>query len=156
MKNHSSSVYLMKVCFTFTIFLLSACSNMGKIQHIEVFVAEISERNDEGFFVTTGYKKVNAITTIEEGKNHIKTDIKAIEDFYNIEGNYIKTEIIHSNFSKSNVTLAEDGDSRKEVLQEPSTILIPDDKIEHFQLENMTEEEKEKVKVHVLSFMDIF
>lgn len=139
---------------TFAFFLLSACSNVEKVQHIEVFVAEILEQNDKGFSVKTGYKKVNAITTIEEGRNHIKTDIKAIEDFYDTEGNYLKTEIIHSNFNKSYVTLADDGDNRKGVLQEPSTILIPDDNIEHFRLENITEQERKKVNDHVLSFMD--
>lgn len=137
-----------------SIFLLSACSNVEKVQHIEVFVTETSEQNDEGFFETTGYKKVNSITRIEEGKNHIKTDIKAIEDFYDTEGNYLRTEIIHSSFNKSNVTQAEDGENRKEELQEPSTVLIPDENIEQFKLNNISEEDKEKVKEHVLSFMD--
>lgn len=43
---------------------------------------------------------------------------------------------------------------RTKELQKPSTILIPDENIEHFKLDNMTEEEKEQVKEHVLSFMD--
>ncbi len=137
-----------------SIFLLSACSNVEKVQHIEVFVIETLEQNGEGFFETTGYKKVNSITSIEEGKNHIKTDIKAIEDFYDTEGNYLRTEIMHSSFNKSNVTQAEDGENRKEELQEPSTILIPDENIEQFKLDNMSKEDKEKVKEHVLSFMD--
>ncbi|MEC1716266.1 hypothetical protein [Schinkia azotoformans] len=137
-----------------SIFLLSACSNVEKVQHIEVFVTETSEQNDEGFFETTGYKKVNSITSIEEGKNHIKTDIKAIEDFYDTEGNYLRTEIIHSSFNKSNVTQAEDGENRKEELQEPSTVLIPNENIEQFKLDNVSKEDKEKVKEHVLSFMD--
>ncbi|WP_438313631.1 hypothetical protein [Sporosarcina sp. FA9] len=138
-----------------SVFIFSACSNVEKVQHIEVFVTETSEQNNEVFFESTGYKKVNSITSIEEGKNHIKTDIKAIEDFYDTKGNYIRTEIIHSSFNKSNVTQAEDGENRKEELQEPSTILIPDKNFEQFKLDNMTNEEKEKVKEHVLSFMDM-
>ncbi|MBU8907515.1 hypothetical protein [Desertibacillus haloalkaliphilus] len=136
------------------VFLLSACGRTETFQHIEVFVTETSEQNDEGYYETTGFKKVNVITTIEEGNNHIATDIKAIEDFYDLDGRYIKTEIIHSEFNRSKVTNVEDGDERKEELQEPSTILLPDETVDHFQLENMTEEEEEKVKNHVLSFMN--
>ncbi|MGO4889550.1 hypothetical protein ACJ2A9_17530 [Anaerobacillus sp. MEB173] len=147
--------FMMANLFLFIVFLLSACNNTEKYQHIEVFVTQTSEQNDESLYETTGFKKVNAITTIEEGKNHIATDIKAIEDFYDVDGRYIKTEIVHSEFNRSKVTNAEDGDEHKKELQEPTTILIPDETIEHFQLENMTEEEKEKVKNHVLSFIDM-
>lgn len=152
-------------------FLLSACSNVEKIQHIEVFFIETSEKSDEGLFETTGYKKVNAITSIEEGKNYIKTDIKSIEDFYGTERNYIETEIIHSTSTLSGVTQALNNKNRKKKLQEPSTILISDEDvennklknaeiegatIEHFSLDTLTEEDKEKVKEHVLSFMNNF
>lgn len=140
--------------FIVSLSLFSACSNVEKVQHIEVFVTETSEKNDEGFFETTGFKKVNAITSTEASKNHVETDIKAIEDFYDKEGNYLRTEIKHSIYNKSHLTQAEDGEERKEEVQEPSTILIPDENIEHFILENMTKEEKEKVKEHVISFMD--
>ena len=131
-----------------------ACSNVEVTQHIEVFVTETSEENEEGFFEKTGYKKVNSITTIEESENHIKTDIKAIEDYYDREKNYLYTKIIHSTFTKSNTTLNEDGKDLKKELQQPSTIMIPDDHLEGFQLDHLTDEEKEKVKEHVLSFMD--
>lgn len=145
---------LFTVCLV-SFFLLSACSNVDKIQHIEVFVIETFEQNNEGIFENTGFKKVNSITTIEEGKNHIKTDIKAVEDFYDIDGNYIKTEILHSNYEKSKVNLVENGEEKREELQEPSTILIPENNVEYFQLENMEKEDEEKVKEHVLSLMDL-
>ncbi|MGD7052806.1 hypothetical protein [Sutcliffiella horikoshii] len=138
-----------------SILLLNACSKVEEVQHISVFVSETSEQDDEGFFVTTGYKKVNSITIIEESKHHVKTVIKSIEDFYDIEGNYLKTEIIHSTFNKSYVTQKEDAESLKEEIQKPSTILIPDENIELFKLDNKTKEVEEKVKEHVLSFMDM-
>ncbi|MCG7337518.1 hypothetical protein MHZ95_19855 [Sporosarcina sp. ACRSM] len=137
------------------ILLLSACVNVEKVQHIEAFVTEVLEENDEGFFVRTGYQKVNAITSIEESKNHIKTDVKSINDFYDTEWNYIRTEIIHSNFKKSHITQAGGGEKRKEEINEPSTILIPDGDVEYHNSINMTEEERERVKEHVLSFMDV-
>lgn len=138
-----------------SVFVLVACGNVEKTEHIEVYVIEILEENDEGFSEIAGYKKVNAITIIEASENHVETDIKAIEDFYDTEGNYIRTEIIHSKFDKSHVTKAEDSEERKEEIQAPSTILIPDENIEYFQFDDMTEDEKEKVKDHVLSFMDL-
>ena len=134
--------------------LLTSCSNAEEVQHIEVYVTETSEKNEEGRWENSGYKKINSISTVVKGENHINTNIKAIEDYYDKDGNYIKTKVIHSTFEKSEVTKAETGQDQKEELQEPSTILIPDDPQEHFQLENMTEEEKEKVKEHVLSYVD--
>jgi len=140
--------------FCLSILLLTSCSNAEEVQHIEVYVTETSEKNDEGRWEKTGYKKINSISTVEKGENYINTDIKAIEDYYDTDGNYIKTEVIHSTFEKSEVTKAESGEDRKEELQEPSTILIPNDPQEHFQLEDMTEEDKERVKEHVLSYID--
>lgn len=148
-------IFLIVGLLLVSVFILGACGNVEKTQHIEVYVIEILEENDEGFSERTGYKKVNAITNTETSENHVETDIKAIEDFYDTEGNYIRTEIIHSKFDKSHITKAEDGKERKEEIQEPSTILTPDESIEHFRLEDMTTEEKEKVKEHVLSFMDM-
>lgn len=138
------------------IFLLSACGNVEKIQNIEVFCIE-----------TAGYMKVNAISSIEEGKNYIKTDIKSIEDFYDREGNYIETEITHSTSTISKVTQVLNDKNRKKKLQKPSTILISDEDVENYKLENseiesmaleytLTEEERDKVKEHVLSFMNNF
>mgnify|MGYP000946284195 CR=1 FL=1 len=150
MKDSFVKMSLLILC----ILLLNACVNVEKVQHIEAYVTEVLEENDEVFFVKTGYQKGNAITSIEESKNHIKTDVKSIEDFYDTEWNYIRTEIIHSNFKKSYITQAEGGEERKEEINEPSTILIPDGDVEYHNSINMTEEEQERVKEHVLSFMD--
>ncbi|WP_337099151.1 hypothetical protein [Paenibacillus sp. YIM B09110] len=98
---------------------------------------------------------MNAITIIEEGKTHIKSDIKSIEDFYNTEGNYIHTEIRHSYANKSKMLMTEEGNSLKEELQEPSTILISPDHANNFKLKNMTQEEQTQVKEHVLAYVEM-
>lgn len=143
--------------FVVTLLLISACSQTEKYETIEVFAIETFDdnQNDKGFFERTGYKIVNAITTIEEGKTHIKSDIKSIEDFYDIEGNYFKTEIIHSYASKHKLTFTEEGNTIKETTHEPSTILITPDNNEknNLKLSNMTHGEKAQVKEHVLAFM---
>ncbi|WP_243458019.1 hypothetical protein [Sporosarcina sp. Te-1] len=145
-----------------SVFLMSACSDVEKIQHIEVFFIETFEERENGLFEKSGYVRVNAITSSEEGKNYIKTDSKTIEDFYDLQGNYLNTEVKHITSTISKVTQTGKTKSRNKQFQEPSTILISDEdvenykaknseSIEYFSLKSMTEEEKETVKKHVLS-----
>ncbi|CAG7651112.1 hypothetical protein ACFQI7_21390 [Paenibacillus allorhizosphaerae] len=146
---------LVKIClFMFTLPLISACSQTEKYETIEVFAIETLDdnQNDKGFFERTGYKIVNAITTIEEGKTHMKSDIKSIEDFYDIRGNYLQTEIIHSYSNKSKLLLTEEGNTLKETIQEPSTILIAPDYAKNIKLNNMTQEEKNTGERTFVSF----
>lgn len=131
--------------------LLSACSTTEKVEHIEAFVIQTLEENTEGFYETVGYKKVNSVTNSEVGKNHAKTDVKAIEDFYDLEGGYVKTEIIHSSFKKKVIDLVGEETNLKVELQLPKTILIPDGNKEEILL---TKAEKEEVKKHVLSIVN--
>lgn len=147
---------LKKSLFTIPVFLLFACGHVEKIEHVEVFIVETFGENKvgpgSGFFEITGYQKVNAITKMQEGKNYLKADIKSIEDFYDTEGNYINTEIKHSYHTISYVTDVIHGDNLKEEVQKPTTILLPNNKQDSFSLINMTEEEKEQVKNHVLKY----
>lgn len=135
---------------------MSACGQTEKHETIEVFVVETfdDKQNDQGMYETTGFKVVNAITSIEEGKTHLKADVKAIEDFYDLDGLYIQTEIIHSYTNKSKMLLTEEGNTLKEELQEPSTILITPDNAKHYKTKDMTTEEKAQVKEHVLALME--
>jgi hypothetical protein len=150
-------IILVKIClFMFTFLLIGACSQTEKYETIEVFAIEThgDSQNDKGFFERTGYKIVNAITTIEEGKTQTKSDIKSIEDFYDREGNYIQTEIIHSFANKSKLLFTEKGNTFKKQIHEPSTILITPDHAKNMKLNNITQEEKAQVKEHILAFME--
>lgn len=117
----------------------------------EAFIIETMEQNDEGMFVKTGYKKVNAITIVEEGKHHLNTEVKVIEDHYDLKGDYLKTELIYSKSDKSKLLYTEDGNEQKETLQEPSTILVPDE-LEESRSIKLTEEEQLRVKEHVEAY----
>ncbi|NQX58011.1 hypothetical protein HQN88_03955 [Paenibacillus qinlingensis] len=148
---------LVKICLLmFTFLLISACSQTEKYETIEVFTIETLDdnQNDKGFFEQTGYKIVNAITTTEEGKTHRKSDIKSIEDFYDMAGNYLQTEIIHSYSNQSKLLLTIQGNTLKETIQEPSTILIAPENARNMKVNNMTQEEKVQVKEHLLAFME--
>lgn len=140
---------------TLVILLFTGCSSVERVEHIEVYVIETSEQNSSGLFEQTGYKKVNAITTSESSDNHIKVDLKSIQDFYDKDGNYLETIISHSYSNQSKVVPTESGDGSEMVLHEPSTILIPDDKIGNNQaMDTITDEEKEAVKKHILSYIE--
>lgn len=136
------------------IFLLSACNNFEKNQHIEVFVIQTTEENNGEYSEKSGYKKVNSITSVKKGVDYIKTDIKTIEDFYDMKGDYISTEITHTKVNKYNNDQAEYSENRNKKIYEPSTILIANKNLENFNLENMTKEDEKKVKEHVLSLVD--
>ncbi|MCG3088357.1 hypothetical protein [Sporosarcina cyprini] len=151
-----------------SIFLLVGCSEVERIQHIEAFFTETSEEGKNGLFEKNGYVRVNAITTSEEGKNYIKSDSKTIEDFYDLQGNYLNTEVKHVTTTTSKVTQTGNTKIRDKQLQHPSTILITDKDVENFQAQNtmvleyfsltssMTDEEKEAVKEHVMSLTKDF
>ncbi|WP_246320040.1 hypothetical protein [Paenibacillus qinlingensis] len=157
MNSNKKLMILVKICLLmFTFLLISACSQTEKYETIEVFTIETLDdnQNDKGFFEQTGYKIVNAITTTEEGKTHRKSDIKSIEDFYDMAGNYLQTEIIHSYSNQSKLLLTIQGNTLKETIQEPSTILIAPENARNMKVNNMTQEEKVQVKEHLLAFME--
>ncbi|GMK37061.1 hypothetical protein PCCS19_01140 [Paenibacillus sp. CCS19] len=158
MRVNKKLMSLVMIClFMFTFLLISACSQIEKYETIEVFAIDTLDdhQNDEGFFERTGYKIVNSITAIEEGKNHIKSDIKSIEDYYDRNDKYLRTEMIHSYSYKSKLLLTDEGNTLKDTIYEPSTILItPENAKNNLKLTNMTQEEKIQVKDHVLAFVE--
>lgn len=48
--------------------MLTACSETEVTEHIEVFVSESLEANEEGMFERKGYEKINSITTTERSE----------------------------------------------------------------------------------------
>jgi hypothetical protein len=138
-----------------TIILLSACGQAKQVQHIEAFGIETMEQNAEGLYERVGYKKVNAITTTKEDKNYLKVDMKTVEDYYDMKGIYLKTVVTHSQGYKSNVLDTKDGFNRVEELQEPSTVLVPDEDAEQFRGDNLSSDQIEQVKNQVQSLMKL-
>lgn len=149
-KVYARRVLLLCVMSVFAL-VLGACGTSERHVSYEAFIIETMEQNEEGTFVKTGYKKVNAITNVDEGKHHLNTEVKMIEDHYDLKGDYLKTEIIYSKSDKSKLLHSLDGDQQKETLKEPSTILVPDE-LEEFRSIKLTEEEQLRVKEHVESY----
>lgn len=132
---------------------LSGCQHIQKTQHVSVFSIATMKEDASGHFVKAGYKKVNSMTTIEESNHFIKTDIKVIEDDYDLNGNYIRTKILHSTFNKSKITLEQHKKNSSKILDTPSTILIPQTALQGFRLDNLSDKEKQKVMKHILMYM---
>lgn len=130
---------------------LNACAQVESVKHIEAFIAETTSKDDKGFYTKTGYKKVNSVSIIRIGKHFAKSDVKMIEDYYDLDGNYIKTEISHTTLKRSNIHFEEDGGKQTAELHQPSTILIPDENLENFRSSHLSDEEKALLENHVLS-----
>lgn len=92
---------LLTLLMSCSIVLLCSCQN-GEAdsvdkETVEGFIIETMDKT-EGLYEVTGYKKVNAITYMKEDGQVIITRVQAIEDYYNNDGDYIKT-VIYNNSS---------------------------------------------------------
>jgi hypothetical protein len=76
------------------------------LKTVETFeVKELSkEVNEKGQYEEIGFKKVNSITEVSEGKNFIKTKITAVEDFYNQNGEFKNSVFKIEEFSNNYTT----------------------------------------------------
>ena len=138
--------------------LLAACSEAEVVEHVEAFTVETMSDtpNSAGLYVKTGYKRENSVVLFEEWDNKLQAEVSSIEDFYNLNGDYVNTIISHT-FSKElkwHNTL----DSKKEQveLMEPTTILTPDLDLSVImgETKNLTDEEKERVRAHVFKHVE--
>lgn len=133
--------------------LITSCSRTEVIRHYEVFMSDSMERKEDGNFETTGYSKANAITTSESRKGFLRTDVKMIEDFYDLEGHYVKTVISHTRSHMSDISVTDGGFRLKKELQEPATIFIPENEFGSFSKKELSDEENEILKDHVMMYM---
>lgn len=71
---------------------------------VESFVTNVIDEGQDGQLVLTGSKKVNSITQITEDTNTIKTKITALEDYYDLNGQYINSKLKVEEFSNDYLT----------------------------------------------------
>lgn len=92
-------VSLMVVCFMMANVVLSPFAQAqtstildgNETRTVEAFQIVTNEKNEEGLYVQNGHMYVNAITTIIESGDIIITKQEILEDYYNLDGDYIKT-----------------------------------------------------------------
>lgn len=116
--------------------------------------SDVEKETVEGFILETldgtdGYKKVNSITNMKENKHVLAARVRVIEDYYDSNGDYIKTEILHT-FSKKNKMLQTiDGDDTREEVSGPLTIHLPDG-VSSYSTSKLNEQQLEEIKKLVL------
>ena len=133
----------------FNLFLSSTFANNNSklnspIITVEAFVLEtLSDTvNSMGIYELTGYKEVNSITEIKEGNNEIYTKITAIEDYYDIAGNYIKTIVKNDEFENDYNTGKAFHTLQEKVYRQPLAINIRKGLNYNNEIELNTAEEK--------------
>ncbi|MBB6454949.1 hypothetical protein HNQ94_003438 [Salirhabdus euzebyi] len=111
-----------------------------KTEKVEAYKAE-TVSHEEG-----DYKLVNSqISMFGTGEN-LKVEARLIEDFYDKEGNYIKTRLLHST--------TQNGDEEV-YIDEPMTIILSEQFGENEPMANeLTEQEKEDIKEHILELFN--
>lgn len=128
------------------------------IETVESFVIEVlsNTSNSEGIYELTGFKKVNSITEITENENKIYTKIIVVEDYYDIEGNYIETIVKMDEFENDYKTGKALHNFQEKKFNQPMTIKTGSHQNflnGRFSIE-LSEAEKKQVKNNVLKYVE--
>lgn len=90
---------------------------------VEAFTIEtLEEVNEKGLYDPTGYKDVNAITTIVMYPDRIETLLETVEDFYNLDGEYINTIVGSQRYINDYNTGKAKSTEKKKILNSPTAI----------------------------------
>jgi hypothetical protein len=131
------------------VLVLCSCQSEGeKVEHVEAFIAENIIMNADGFYVSAGYIKVNSITNYEDNRGATQSRIRAIEDYYDSDGSFIRTKVYDQRHKRLKNLQTEDTNNLEQELDQPLTIHIPDDQT--WKSVQLTDEQKDEVKAHVM------
>lgn len=126
-------------CSVWMVLVLCSCQSEGeKVEHVEAFIAS----------VPTGYKKVNSITNYEDNRGATMSRIRAIEDYYDSNGNFIITKVYDQRHKRLKNLQTEDTNNLEQELDQPLTIHVPDDQT--WRLVQLSDEQKDEIKAHVM------
>ncbi|MFJ7935058.1 membrane lipoprotein lipid attachment site-containing protein [Sporosarcina sp. NPDC096371] len=136
--------------------LLASCSEAEVVEHVEAFTIEtMSDTPDSsGLYVKVGYHRVNSVSFLKEWGDKVQGETSSIEDFYNLDGDYVSTRVTYSYGEALKRHNLLDGKNEYIELTEPTTILAPAMSSGVIETKSLSEEEKEKVKAHVLKYVD--
>lgn len=153
---------LLKLVFTFVLFFGITAPSISHAQtsdettsHITVESFEMenlsSEQNNDGLYENIGSKKVNSITEITEGKNSIQTKITALEDFYDLEGEFQKSVFKIDVFTNDYSTGKAKHKFQVKEFDTPQTIenVTKSTKITEPKIKTLTDTEKNTVTTHL-------
>lgn len=101
----------------------------------------------------SGYKKVNSVSYIKEWNDKVKAETSEIEDYFDLNGEYIKTTVTYSHGEHRKLHNTMHGEKKPMELYEPTTIMLPDDFTQNF-TKILTEQEKDQLKKHVFEYVE--
>ncbi|OME95020.1 MULTISPECIES: hypothetical protein [Paenibacillus] len=137
------------ICSVWMVLVLCSCQSEGEeVEHVEAFIAENIMMNADGFSVPAGYKKVNSITNYEDNRGATQSRVRAIEDYYDSNGNFIITKVYDQSHKRLKNLQTEDTNNLEQELDQPLTIHIPDDQT--WKPVQLTDEQKDEIKAHVM------
>lgn len=137
------------ICILWIVLALCSCRNGGeRVEHIEAFIVEDMMITADGLYMPSGYKKVNSITNHEDNQGATLSRIRAIEDYYDSEGKFVKTRVYDQSHKRWKNIPNEDSSSQEKELETPLTIHIPDDHA--WTPVQLTDQQKDEIKAHVI------
>lgn len=137
------------ICILWIVLALCSCRNGGeRVEHIEAFIVEDMMITADGLYMPSGYKKVNSITNHEDNQGATLSRVRAIEDYYDSEGRFIKTRVYDQSHKRWKNIPNEDASSQEKELETPLTIHIPDDHA--WTPVQLTDQQKDEIKAHVI------
>lgn len=119
-------------------------------QSVESYSIETlsNELNEDGFYEVTGYKKVNAFTSVWTFSDSMKSHIEVVEDYYDLNGNFINS-IVKSEDFENDLTIGKAKHKQKiKEFDKPKTMFVTSSK-EKFHKVNLSPSEEQQVKSHI-------
>jgi len=108
----------------------------------EAFVIETFEKNKEGILEKVGYQKLNTITETIRMNNKVSTIFYTVEDYYNLDGKFLKSLVKHEEFI-NDLSTGKALEKKNEIeLSEPMTILIEELSVEQNHNNKITMDEQ--------------
>jgi len=137
------------ICILWIVLALCSCQNGEEpVEHIEAFIVEDVMITADGLNMPSGYKKVNSITNHEDNQGATLSRVRAIEDYYDSEGKFVKTRVYDQSHKRWKNIPNEDSSSQEKELETPLTIHIPDN--HSWTPVQLSDQQKDEIKAHVI------
>ncbi|MFX3643254.1 MAG: hypothetical protein ACE3L7_32180 [Candidatus Pristimantibacillus sp.] len=108
-----------------------------KIKNYEKFTIETLSENSEGFYIPTGHKVVSAVSTIEQKKGElIATNVSLVEDYYDLNNNFINSLVKHEEFS-NNLQTGKASELKQSKVLDKIQIQIPEEQRNNIALKDL-------------------
>lgn|GEM_PF-2057505 len=73
----------------------------NQTKNVEQFDIITLALNSDGVYVPSGYKTVTAISTIETQGAQVATNVSVVEDYYDLNNNFINSQVKHEEFQNN-------------------------------------------------------